>query len=402
MIKKFSRRDILKALAAVAGSLGLGKLLGTSPMQGAAQEMDEYIYLPIILKSDEEVPEPPPTVEPPPTPTLGKVVHVHSEDATFWNGQTDYWNFVDQDVLNNMIDQGVMALTGTSTAANAWRALLPNYRTGEGIAIKINLNNSWSCDDADGYIDALIQPVNAIVRGLKQIGVAEMDIWIYDALRWMPNRLVNGSQYPDIQYFDRGGACRNLAGFDSNDPTAYVVFSSPSGIPTPSTRKITDVLVNASYLINMPIMKNHTGSGVTLSFKNHLGTVSNPDLHDYIYLWGNLYRTDYNPLVNLYQNPHILEKTILIVGDGLFACKEREDGWPSLWATFGHQLPNSLFLATDPVAIDCIMCDFLAAETRDYADDYLQLAGTAGLGVFERGDPWGSGYNQIDYLKIEV
>lgn len=30
--------------------------------------------------------------------------------------------------------------------------------------------------------------------------------------------------------------------------------------------------------------------------------------------------------------------------------------------TFGNKPPNSLFFATDPVAIDCVMYDFLDAE----------------------------------------
>ena len=31
-----------------------------------------------------------------------------------------------------------------------------------------------------------------------------------------------------------------------------------------------------------------------------------------------------------------------------------------------------------------------------------KLAAAAGLGQFERGQPWGSGYNQINYSKIEL
>jgi hypothetical protein len=50
------------------------------------------------------------------------------------------------------------------------------------------------------------------------------------------------------------------------------------------------------------------------------------------------------------------------------------------------------------------MCDFLQAEggIPTGSDDYLRLAATAGLGVFERGAPWGSGYQQIDYLKVST
>jgi len=50
------------------------------------------------------------------------------------------------------------------------------------------------------------------------------------------------------------------------------------------------------------------------------------------------------------------------------------------------------------------MCDFLHAEKSiwDMSDDYLVNAAAVGLGTYERGDPWGSGYNQIDYVKIEL
>jgi hypothetical protein len=53
------------------------------------------------------------------------------------------------------------------------------------------------------------------------------------------------------------------------------------------------------------------------------------------------------------------------------------------------------------------MMDILSAEPVYHpypaeGDDYLGLAAAAGLGVFERGDPWGSGYDQINYIRREV
>ncbi len=397
----FSRRRLLKALAAVISAVGLNKLLGLSPLQGAAQEMDESIYLPVILKGGNVVPTPTPTPTPPP-PTTGKVVHIHSEEATHWNGETDYWNHVNQGVVNEMVDQGVMALTGTSTVADAWRTLLPNYQNGQGIAIKVNFNNSTACDDTDGQIDALIQPVNAVVRGLKQIDVVEADIWVYDAIRWIPSRFITGSLYSNVRFFDK--FCREKAGFSSNDPNAYVTFHPPAGIPNPPAIRITDVVIKASYLINMPIMKPHGLPGVTLSFKNHFGTIETPFmLHDYVKLSSPYFRTNYSAFVDIYQNPHIANKTILTIGDGLLAAKIF-NAPPSLWTTFGNHVPNSLFVSTDPVAMDCVMCDFLAAESTipAEADNYLRVASNIGLGVFERGDPWGSGYTQIDYEKIKL
>ncbi len=419
MNKKFSRRGLLKALAAVVGGVGLGKVSGLSSLRGIAQELDKYVYLPIICKKSTptatSTPTDTPTATPTatatntptatliPPPTASRVVHVHSNGATFWNGETDYWNYVNQNVVNNMVDQGMMALIGASTVADAWRALLPNYQNGQGIAIKVNFNNSSACDDIDGQIDALIQPVNAVVRSLKQVGVAETDIWIYDAIRGIPDRFVNGCQYSDVRFFDSG--CCSSAGFESNAPDSYVTFSSPPNIPVPPATKITDVLINAVYLINMPIMKIHSYNyGASLSFKNHFGTINNPSgLHNYVGFSKPYYRNDYSPYVDIYRNPHIANKTVLIIGDGLFAAQGYSVA-PSPWMKFDNQVPNSLFFTTDPVAVDCIMCDFLAAEfgVPGHVDNHLWLASDAGLGVFERGDPWGNGYSQIDYLKVEL
>ena len=259
---------------------------------------------------------------------------------------------MNQGAVDNMVDQGMMALTRTATVADAWRTLLPGYQTGQGIAIKVNFNNQGS-----GVIDALIQPVNAVVRGLKLIGVAETDIWVCDVRRSIPDRFVNGTRYTGVHFF---GANREPAGFVSNDPNARVTFRPPSGTPMPPATRVTDLLVAARYLINMPIMKRHGWAGLTLTFKNHFGSIDNPaGLHDYI--WG--YDSGaYNALVDLYRNPHIGGKAILTVGDGLFAAKTYNVP-PSTWTTFGNRVPNSLFFATDSVAVDCVMCDFLAASS---------------------------------------
>jgi uncharacterized protein (DUF362 family) len=388
---KLTRRDFIKKAAFAGAGLAVSGGLLTR-LDALAQESIK-IYLPLILKAPSS-----------------RVIHVHDSTATYWDfGSNYYGNYVRQEVVNNMVDQGVMALTGAGSVAQAWDTLFKavdadGYQPGQKIAIKVNFNNAFSCNDSDLQIDALIHPVNAIVRGLREMGVAEGDIWVYEAVRRIPNRFVTGCLYSGVQFFAR--ECCTLALFNSSDPNASVVFSPPSGIPVPSAQKITDVLIEATYLINMPIIKKHDLPGVTLGFKNHLGTINNPGgLHEHIGLSGSYFRADYNPLVDIYQNPHIKDKTILTIGDGLFGGRDSHTWPPTRWTTtFGNQAPNSLFFATDPVAIDCVMCDLLDAEVgiSDEAYYYLQLAAAAGLGVFERGDPWGSGYSTIDYVKIEL
>ncbi|NIV33738.1 MAG: DUF362 domain-containing protein [Anaerolineae bacterium] len=184
-----------------------------------------------------------------------------------------------------------------------------------------------------------------------------------------------------------------------------MTFLSPAGIPQPADDRIPDVVINATYMINMPILKKHSLTGATLGFKNHLGTITDPaGLHEYISPGAGYFRTDYSPMVDIFRNPHIGPKTVLTIGDGLFASKTGTTRAPEPWDSFGDEVPNSLFLAQDPVAIDCVMLDLVAVEApvSDQADAYLQVASSAGLGTFERGDPWGAGYTLIAYEKIEV
>jgi hypothetical protein len=112
-------------------------------------------------------------------------------------------------------------------------------------------------------------------------------------------------------------------------------------------------------------------------------------------------------MVDIYCNPNIRNKTVLILADALFGDRTSNHSAPTRWTTFGNQAPNSLLFATDPVAIDCVMCDLLDAENPGGAmarqANYLVYAQTRGLGTFERGNPWGgAGYTKINYQKVEL
>lgn len=409
-----NRRNFLKMISVliVGGVVALTKFLRVL----TEEEIDD-LFLPLITKNDRPSPSPTQEVEPSPTaastpqdtpvppPTGARVVHVSSAQATNWDQSNHrYWNYVNQDAINQMTDIGLMALTGATNIADAWQSLLPDYHPGQGIAIKVNFNNNFECMEDDANIDAIIQPVNSVVRGLKQIGVVENDIWVYDAVRRIPDRFVNQCEFSGVQFYDV--KCRNKAVFGPPEASNIVRFDPPPGLPLPEPPlpiRITDLLIDATYLINMPIMKHHGCVGVTLAFKNHYGSISNCKyLH--IYCDGFSYTPDWSPFVDVYLNPNIAGKTVLTIGDGLFGMWGNNINPPKPWNTFEGGFPNSLFFSTDPVAIDCVMTDFLHAEKTvpETTDDYLRFAHDSGLGVFERGDPWGSGYEVIDYIKIDV
>ncbi len=334
-----------------------------------------------------------------------RVIHTYCPRAATWDFSTGWWgDHVDQDVVTEMVKRGLMELTGRNAQADAWKALIPSYVSGERVAIKVNFNNASSVADSDNQIDASIEPVNAVIAGLTEIGVASSDIWIYDAVRAIPARFAAGCDYPGVQF--SGNSTSNPQGFSD---TEKVTFHPPPGRPALADQRISNVLVNADYLINMPIMKKHCCAWVTLSFKHHFGSIVNcAALHGYTFPYEEDFTPAYNPLVDIYQNPHFGPKTVLTIGDGLYGSREAQDSVPQPWTTFGDAPPCSLFFSQDPVAIDSVMYDFLQAEAgvQSHADDYLALAANAGLGVFEHRAPGASGpeewYSQIDYRRVDV
>jgi uncharacterized protein (DUF362 family) len=340
--------------------------------------------------------------------SANRVVHTHSNYATTWDYSSGwYGDAVDPAIVDRMTDRGVMALTGTNSRADAWHSLLPAYTAGQVVAIKVNLNNA-SCSDNDQVIDALPQPVNSVIQGLKAIGVAESAIRVYDVTNgWhtgaMPARLATKvtSRFPAVQFHAGTGGCATSLGYSA---TQKVHFNVPSDRAI-SDRPICNALVQASYLINMPIMKKHLMAGVTLGFKNHFGSIDGCDqVHWSVDLGDNQYLPTYTGLVDLYNNTHIKNKTVLTIGDALYGARINNYGeTPSVWSTFSGRSPNSLFFSKDPVAIDCVMYDFLNAEGGVPAgsDDYLKLANSAGLGSFEHWDAQHH-YQTIDYRRVEV
>ncbi|MDO8690442.1 MAG: DUF362 domain-containing protein, partial [Dehalococcoidia bacterium] len=368
-MSELSRRSFLNQTALMGAALALGRWLPSSRHRGQI------------------------------TPTAAvfpanRVIHAHCNAATYWDYTTGwYGDYVDQAIVDEMTDQGVMALTDTATPAGAWRALIPTYAAGQVVAIKINLNNA-SSEDSDQIIDALPQPVNSVIRGLRSIGAEERDIRVYDVtdgmhLSAMPGRLVRkiSAPYPEVQFHSNTSDHSIVLGYSS---TEMVHFNVPPGGPSIDDLPICNALVDATYLINMPVMKKHSGAGVTLGFKNHFGSIQ----HNNLLHWATLpidpqYNPGYSGLVDIFSNPHFVGKTVLTIGDGLYGARFNQYGEvPSPWPTFGDMSPNSLFFSVDPVAIDCVMLDILEEEggVIPGSDDYLRIADEHGLGSYGRRD----------------
>jgi len=114
----------------------------------------------------------------------GRVVWARDPLAAHWAGhwreKSDQWWLdanTDQTRVDAMFNATLLALTGTTSAAQSWQAIFEyynrtarqldhrGYQPGEVVAIKINLNNSDAAK-ADNYTDESPQMVLATVRQL--------------------------------------------------------------------------------------------------------------------------------------------------------------------------------------------------------------------------------------------
>lgn len=342
----------------------------------------------------------------------GRVIHVQDASATSWDFMTGWYGYnVDQVVVSEMVEKGLLELTGADTVSDAWGKLIPMYVTGQKIAIKVNFSNYYAGGaDPDPDINALIEPVNALIGTLIAFGVWPRDIVVYDVTHGF-----HDGGIPKVSFIDRclypGVA---FIGYTGNpDPfssTEKVQFNCP---PPPNPQipdlAVCNALANSTYLINMPITKAHPYAYVALSFKNHFGSIDRCDeAHKYLPISA-YHDPDYSPLVDIFKNAHFRAKTVLNVGDCLFGNWKGVSGSPRRWITFSDEAPNSLFFSTDPVALDSVMADYIDAERQAQAlgpldaraRDHLKLAVRSGLGIHEKGDPWrlprGSGYTRIFY-----
>jgi hypothetical protein len=357
----------------------------------------------------------------------GRVVWVHRPGVTDWAGpgSGQYWyEHVHQARTDNMLALALQGYADTSTTAAAWDAVYRSfnggagYTPGEKIFIKINLTTSYAgggsdCADADynwiqcwGVTFDSIGPAPQLMHALlgqlvNVVGVAQSDITIGDPTGLFVNNMYDPlhDDFPDVVYLDnRGGNGRTRAEFSA------VPFDWSDASSDGMTQDyVPAAIAEATYVINFAELKTHEGAGITVSAKNHYGSlIRTPagalrgvpagyfNLHDW--LPGDTYRNSmsmtemghYRPLVDLMGSSMLGGKTVLYLVDAIFAGKNW-NAVPSRWALapFNGDWPSSILVSMDPVAIDSVGFDFLSQQWPGQAlqhegtQDYLHEAALA-------------------------
>jgi uncharacterized protein (DUF362 family) len=262
-------------------------------------------------------------------PHWGEVVVIRDDTAT--QGPN-----VNMKVVQSMLDEAIRAFT----QGGGWPSLIPSYKTGETVGIKVNcgvpmVSTQWKV-------------VAAVVKGLVGMGVPQNKIVVWDAegesmkysaINWLTN-VFNG--------------LRITATDKLSDPFDRSKSMDIEGNPTCLSRLLTE----AAHLINVPVLKNHFEAGITFALKNHVGSggESIKDRQKIFHLppeegnrWHKMFGRG-QPIASrialMNTAPDIKKKTRLIVGDALFGVYTRG---PAGEPEFAH---NGLIVGLDPVATD--------------------------------------------------
>jgi len=262
-----------------------------------------------------------PTPAPPSSGSGSRVVIARHSGLTA-NGQ------VQESALGDTVDRAVMSLSGESSPEKAWRKY---FSSDEVVGIKVN--------GLGGPLMATSPLLTKVcVERLTGIGVKPESIIIWDSNRGF---LANCGLEPPSMW----GA--QVLTMDAEWDRAFEQGSFKGPLTAIVTKRV-------DAYVNLPIMKDHGISGITLAMKNHYGSHQNPSDHH-----GNHcdpYIADLNTI------PAIRDKQRLILCD---ATRGQAQGGPSFNAQYAWN-PNLVLAATDPVAHDTVGWEILEAKRKEF------------------------------------
>lgn len=318
-----------------------------------------------------------------PGPYPGRVVEVRHP------GAVSEAHAVNAEAVKTMMNRGMCALTGADEPASAWRRF---FEPGDVIGIKVNPVGHATQGTA-GSVSSIssFEVIHEVVANLRAIGVPARNIILFeryakafrdvgydrlvtsrpfDGVRWLAAAHNYDNSQLDIDGQPRGGnRDRHAVGYD---PDVYVTmgFCAPEHSRRDERRFHSHVSVIVSRMVNkiitIPCLKDHRSAGVTLALKNMSHGFNNNVARSHI---SNIYLRDGSTSFPNQCNtfiPHavnqepIKRKTVLHIMDGLIGVYEGGPGsWNRTWGTWRRQ---SLFFATDPVALDHVGWDIIDAQ----------------------------------------
>ena len=328
----------------------------------------------------------------------GRVVWVHNADATNENCSPKVYGDgyfldknADQDLIDDMLSTAILKVTDKTSAEDAWASIFKyfnanhdkgeiGYSAGEKIFIKINAVHAWNTNsdlsiqnnNVYGNVDTSPQVILAVLRHLiDKANVPEEAIYIGDPYTQIFKHIYDklSAEFPGVHYMSKSDSInRELLKFTNSDSLKY---SDRGTILDTESDEFFDCLVEADYILSIPAIKGHRWGGVTFFAKNHFGSNTKDGAWR---LHKGLHRTDYDAplrdgykryrvMVDLMSYEHLGGKTLLYIGDFLWATSE-EHLPPTKFQTapFNNDWTSSILVSLDPVAVASVAVDILQEE----------------------------------------
>jgi uncharacterized protein (DUF362 family) len=262
-----------------------------------------------------------------------RVVVAHDPDLR------DVRTAVDPNRLLALLDRAMLALFGSARAtagskdgiAAAWHSIVGPDDT---VGLKVNTLGGRG-------ISTHVELVAAICDRLQRARVNPANIIVWDRdteeMERVGFRIAIGGNRVQCYGTDRAGYQDELSTWGS-------VGS-----------RLSKILTRSTVLINLPVLKDHDGAGVTIALKNMYGAIHNPNKY---------HPNGCDPYVaDLNMLPEIRSRLKLVICDATTAMYE---GGPGFKPEHSWN-PNSLLVSQDPVALDSIgwqMIERKRAEMR--------------------------------------
>ncbi len=238
---------------------------------------------------------------------------------------------VSADIVRVMMDEAVRRYTGINDLGDAYLSLFPGINADSVIGIKVNCINS--------SVPTHPETVQALTDGLQQM-------------------IVGGNPFPanNIIIWDRSTWELQNAGFTintgstgvrcfSNQYTGYSdIYLDCNGSQQHPSRILTDY---CDYLVSFGVLKNHGTAGVTLTMKNHYGSIQSPGA-----MHGG-YCDPYIPALNQQIRDELAVQETLFILDAIFGVTYGGPGGSA------NLIYEGLVLSEDRVAVDAVGRDIL-------------------------------------------
>jgi hypothetical protein len=293
-----------------------------------------------------------------PGPHPGRVVSVKSPRCLDAEGQV-----VDEEVVREMMDRGMRALTAEPTALGAWRRF---FEPADVVGIKVN---------AGGHPWVVSSPaiVAETCRRLTEVGIDASRIFVFERFQGQLDTIGYPPHLPPgvtVLAAERGN---RRADNREYDPGTYVEvdFFGEDDTRSNMMRLVTERLTK---IVNIPNMKDHGATGVTGCLKNvAYGCFSNVARS---HARG---QTHTLTAVGTFAAVEPLRsRTVLQIMDGLRAVWH---GGPFAKTPRYVFHPRQILFGTDPVAIDRLLLDIIddrrkaegAISIWDRSPRYLRL-----------------------------